>query len=156
MNAFSEPSLFLFSPARVRLVFGWVISQQQWQTFKWGSDMQTHHMWQRPWRVKKMMGYNLTLKIFFMPLSVSAAPASLSYRVGSVQGAAPALPLCYGHAQSLPSLPHSTGVWSRWCRHAVQLCSGRLQPSITGWDFPMSAKHVDSQSFCSTENTNWH
>lgn len=65
-------------------------------------------------------------------LSVSAAPAPLSDRMGSVQGAAPALPLCHGHAQSLPPLPHPAGVWSRGRRHALQLRSGGLQPSITG------------------------
>lgn len=80
--------------------------------------------------------------------SVSAAPAPLSNRMGSVSGTAPALPLCDGHAQSLPPLPHPTGVWSRWCRHAVQLCSGGLQPSITGWD---SAVDLPVKSLYQTE-----
>lgn len=101
-------------------------------------------------RVKKRMGHNLALKYcswcFFLPLSlclsVSAALAPLSNRMGSVQGAAPAFPLCYGHAQSLPSLPHPTGVWSCRCRHIVQLCSGRLQPSITGWDSPVQLSFI--------------
>jgi len=70
----------------------------------------------------------------------SAAPAPLSDRVGSVQGAAPALPLCHGHAQSFPPLPHPAGVRSRRCRHAVQLRSGGLQPPITGWDSHSTVK----------------
>lgn len=72
-------------------------------------------------------------RVFLLPhVSVSAAPAPLANGVGSVPGAAPALPLRHGHAQSLPPLPHPAGVRSRWRRHSVQLRSGGLQPSITG------------------------
>lgn len=67
-------------------------------------------------------------------ICLSAAPAALSNRMGSVPRAAPALPLRHGHAQSLPPLPHPAGVWSRWRRYAFQLCSGELQLSITRWD----------------------
>ena len=63
---------------------------------------------------------------------VPAAPAPLPDRVGSVQGPAPALPLCDGHAQSLPPLPHPAGVRSRRRRHSVQLRGGGLQPPVTG------------------------
>lgn len=85
--------------------------------------------------------------------SVSAAPAPLSNRMGSVPGTAPALPLCDGHAQSLPPLPHPAGVWSCWCRHAVQLCSGGLQPSIAGWD---STIHLLVIFLYQTEKKYWH